>query len=161
MPHQLPKHAVSILGGRGVDTFLSYRPEGRVGSCSNRQRVCSRVKDRLTSSEIHLQGWDRSVSSQSCYDGMHLPAPQQSLPHIPQLCRVAATEAGDERRGMQTSEKPGRLCLKENTANSLLIIQTSGLPLFSSWGFKQEALLRMSGERGGCPPEPEGASSPP
>lgn len=59
---------------------------------------------------------------------------------------------------MQTSEEPGRLSHKENTANSLLIIQTSGLAFSSSWGFTQEAQLRMLAEGGRCLPEP-GASS--
>lgn len=49
---------------------------------------------------------------------------------------------------MQTSEEPRRPCFKENTANSLLIIQTSGFALSNSRGFVQEAQPRMLGEGG-------------
>lgn len=51
---------------------------------------------------------------------------------------------------MQTSEEGERLCHKENTANSLLIIQTPGLA--SSSSFTQEAQPGIAGEERRCFP---------
>ena len=62
---------------------------------------------------------------------------------------------------MQTSEEPGRLCHKENIANSLLIIQTSGLASPSSWGFKQEAQPKMLTQGGRKVPSRAGGTCQP
>jgi len=48
---------------------------------------------------------------------------------------------------MQTPEEPRRLSCNESTANSLLIIQTSGFALSSSGGFMQEAAKDAQGGR--------------
>lgn len=146
MLHQFPKLFQHLWWGGelALHCFMALREEC---SSSSRQGVCSRAKDRLTPSELHLahlQGGDTIQPLQ------HLPAPRLSLPRIPWLCKALATEARDERKRMQTSEEGERLCHKENTTHSLVIIQTPGFALSSS--FTQEAQTRTAGEGRKCFP---------
>lgn len=166
MFHQLPKHKVistsNTFGGEGGWHFTIVQTWRKMARPSADGEFAAGWRTDSCPPESHLDSEDWGTSTGSHprprRAGMRLPTPRQSLPHVPRLCRAPATEAWDERRGMQTSEEPGRPSHEENTANSLLIIQTSGLALSSSWGFKQEAQLRMLAEGGRCLPEP-GASS--
>lgn len=160
MLHQFPM-LFHLFGGEGSWHFTGLWLWRKSGSSSSRQGVCSRAKDRLRPSELHLahlQGGDTITSSSPCCAGMRLPAPRLSLPRIPWLCKALATEARDERERIQTSEEGERLCHKENTANSLVIIQTPGFALSSS--FTQEAQPRTAGEGRRCFPVLRVSASP-
>lgn len=146
MLHQFPKLSQHLYWEGSWHIIVLWLWE-KSGSSSSRQGVCSRAKDSLTPFELHLahlQGGDRITSSQPLLHQAAPACPWLSLPRIPGLCKALATEAWDERKRMQTSEEGERLCHKENTVNSLLIIQTPGFALSSS--FTQEAQPRTTGE---------------
>lgn len=136
--------------GKGAGTSLFYGSEGRVAHlAADREFAAGQRTDSHPLSYIwHI--CRVGTASSPCCTGMRLPAPGLSLPRIPWLCKALATEAWDERKRMQTSEEGERLWHKENTANFLLIIQTPGFALSSS--FTQEAEPRTAGEGRRCFP---------
>lgn len=147
--------------GREVSTSLFYRPEGRVAHpATDRGFAVGRRTDSHPLSHI-------------CRAGARAPAPDPAALGCacPLLSRASCVSHGWAGHLPQRLEMKGGGCkhqrnrgdclIKEHTANSLLIIQTSGLALSSSWGCKQEAQLRMLGAGRRCLPEPGGPASPP
>lgn len=119
---------------------LSYFTDPKEGSRG--RQSCSGVQEGPRPFEAHLWGQSMTIGPAVC-----VAAPRHS-PRAAPSCAGHPQRARDERRRMQTSEELRRPCFKENTANSLLIIQTSGFALSSSRGFVQEAQPRMLGEGG-------------
>lgn len=149
MLHQFPRLS-QHLGCEGSWHFTVLWLWGKSGPSSSRQGLAA---GQSTDSHPLSYIWHIcrvGTGSSLCCTGMCLPAPGLSLPHIPWLCKALATEARDERKRMQTSEEGERLWYKENTANSVVIIQTPGFALSSS--FTQEAQPRTAGERRRCFP---------